>query len=209
MSFWVATEICTQPEIKNRVRAIEKFIQIARKCFKLQNFNTTLAIVSGLNLVSVSRLKISWEAVDPKRMKQLHGLEDLMTPIGNYKAYRAYIENLDLAKPFIPVISLILKDILFANDGNPTYLNNSTEKLINFSKIRGIFDRVSAFSISNHSNLYPRLEDGSHQHSVEEYCNNLRGLKEQHLYKYSLLCEPKQGDDALRLRTKWMNGDCT
>jgi hypothetical protein len=63
MSFWVATEICTQPEIKNRVKIVEKFIKIANYCFKLNNFNTTLAIVSGLNLVSVSRLKATWEVL--------------------------------------------------------------------------------------------------------------------------------------------------
>jgi hypothetical protein len=30
VSFWVATEVCTQPEVKNRVAVIEKFIKLAR-----------------------------------------------------------------------------------------------------------------------------------------------------------------------------------
>jgi hypothetical protein len=48
-------------EIKNRVKVVEKLIKIANHCLKLNNYNTALAIVSGLNLVSVSRLKATWE----------------------------------------------------------------------------------------------------------------------------------------------------
>ena len=61
MSFWVATEVCTQPEIKNRVKTLEKLVKIAYKCFEINNFNSALAIVSGLNVVSVGRLKETWE----------------------------------------------------------------------------------------------------------------------------------------------------
>jgi RasGEF domain len=60
-SCWVATEICTQPQLKPRVKTIEKFIKIAKECKRLNQYNALLAIVSGLNLVAVSRLKQTWE----------------------------------------------------------------------------------------------------------------------------------------------------
>jgi hypothetical protein len=47
--------------MKNRVKIVERFIKIANKSFKQNNFNTALEIVSGLNLVAVSRLKTTWE----------------------------------------------------------------------------------------------------------------------------------------------------
>ncbi|KAJ2994047.1 hypothetical protein HDV02_001900 [Globomyces sp. JEL0801] len=121
LSYWVATEICTQPDIKNRAKIIEKFIKIAKTCLKLNNFNSTLAIVSGLNVVAVSRLKATWEIIDPKRQKQLTMIEEILSPSGNYKTYRNTIDELDVTKPCIPVFSLLLKDLLFTSDGNSTF----------------------------------------------------------------------------------------
>jgi hypothetical protein len=49
--------------MKKRVKVMERFIKIANMCFKMNNFNSTLEIISGLNLVAVSRLKASWEVI--------------------------------------------------------------------------------------------------------------------------------------------------
>jgi hypothetical protein len=140
-------------------------------------------------------------------MKQLHALEDLMSPVGNYKAYRATYEERDQSKPSIPVLSLLLKDLLFANDGNPTYLNNTEDKsmrLINISKLKSIYGRISQFTTGNRLKSYI-IDRSTSVITAEDYCANLRALKEQALYKYSCLCEPKSGDDVLRLRAKWMS----
>lgn len=140
-------------------------------------------------------------------MKQLHALEDLMSPVGNYKAYRTIYEERDQSKPSIPVLSLLLKDLLFANDGNPTYLNNPEDKamrLINISKLKSIYGRISQFTAASQLKSYV-MERTHSVVAAEDYCSSLRALKEQALYKYSCLCEPKSGDDVLRLRAKWMS----
>ncbi|KAJ3324440.1 hypothetical protein HDV06_006851 [Boothiomyces sp. JEL0866] len=208
ISYWVATEICTQPEMKNRVKVMEKIIKLAGKCHKMNNFNSLIAIVSGLNLVSVSRLKASWENVEQKRMKQLQMLEDLTTPVGNYKVLRAAIEELDTGKTYIPVLSLLLKDLFFMNEGNNTFLNatpdmEKAERTINLEKITLIYTHIVNFTNLASSPLSIK-RDTSGMQLAEEYCSNLRALKEAPLYKYSCLCEAKSGDDQLRLRDKWM-----
>ncbi|KAJ3276232.1 hypothetical protein HDV01_005680 [Terramyces sp. JEL0728] len=208
ISYWVATEICTQPEMKNRVKVVERIIKLATKCQKTNNFNSLLAIVSGLNLVSVSRLKATWENVEPKRMKQLQGVEELTTPVGNYKVFRAAIEELDQGKSYIPVLSLLLKDLFFMNEGNPTYVNatpdqDKAERTINFDKITLIYNHIVHFTNLTSSPLAIK-RDSIGMQIAEDYCNNLRALKEAPLYKYSCLCEAKSGDDQLRLRDKWM-----
>ncbi len=140
-------------------------------------------------------------------MKQLQALEDALSPIGNYKQYRSMIETFDTNNPHIPILSLLLKDLLFSQDGNPTYLNSPPEKsqrLINIPKFEAIFQRMVKFWTS-HQVRYNFKKPRSSVTAVEDYCANLRALKEQPLYKYSLLCEPKSGDDVLRLREKWMN----
>jgi len=57
ISFWVATEILTKDR-KTQVRTIKKFIKTAYICYHMGNFNSMMEILSGLNNISVSRLKV-------------------------------------------------------------------------------------------------------------------------------------------------------
>ncbi|KNC98634.1 uncharacterized protein SPPG_06316 [Spizellomyces punctatus DAOM BR117] len=205
VSYWIATEICTQPELKNRVKVVEKCIKVAYHCRALNNYNTLLAIISGLNLSAVSRLKSTWEAVDPKRLKQLQELELLLAPQGNYRSYRQILDQMEKDRnppPFIPILSLFMKDLLFINDGNPKRFDNG---LINFGKLRTLHKSISRFSVYQ-QNPY-NLPETPQSFAVYEFCRKLRWLNEAALYKYSCLCEMKTGSaqDTIRLRDKWMN----
>jgi hypothetical protein len=42
---------------KTRVKVIEYWIEVARECFNLGNFNSLMAIIAGLNMSPVARLK--------------------------------------------------------------------------------------------------------------------------------------------------------
>jgi hypothetical protein len=55
----VATEIVKR-ELGQRADAIAHFIKIAEACRELKDYMATFAILAGLNLSSVSRLKQSW-----------------------------------------------------------------------------------------------------------------------------------------------------
>jgi hypothetical protein len=58
ISYWVATEILTKQDRKTQVKIIKKFIKTAYICFHLGNFNSMMEILSGLNNISISRLKV-------------------------------------------------------------------------------------------------------------------------------------------------------
>lgn len=45
------------PKKKQRVRIIEYWIETARECFNIGNFNSLMAIIAGLNLAPIGRLK--------------------------------------------------------------------------------------------------------------------------------------------------------
>lgn len=57
LSFFVASEIVRQNKKKQRVRIIEFWIETARECFNIGNFNSLMAIIAGLNMSPVLRLK--------------------------------------------------------------------------------------------------------------------------------------------------------
>ncbi|KAI8811636.1 ras guanine nucleotide exchange factor domain-containing protein [Cladochytrium replicatum] len=87
------------------------------KCYKQNNYNTILALVSGLKTSAVARLKQCWEAVESKGWKQVEDLVASITPEHDHRVYR---HDLEASMPnCIPILSLYRKDILFMNDGNP------------------------------------------------------------------------------------------
>ncbi|KAI8807395.1 ras guanine nucleotide exchange factor domain-containing protein [Cladochytrium replicatum] len=199
VSYWAATEVCTQPEVQSRARIIEKLIKLAGKCYKQNNYNTVLALVSGLNSSTVTRLKQSWEAVESKRRKQLEDLESLVTPEHNYRIYR---RTLEASMPnCIPILSIYLKDILFMNDGNPKLVNG----MINFSKLRMIYASVTGLcrAGTRMQMKYEKAQSESRTvpESVMSFARNLRALKEPALIKYSNLCENKEGKTIVQ---KWL-----
>merc|ERR1712137_1035414 len=57
LSYFVATQVCSNVKKKQRVKVIEYFIEVARECFNIGNFNSLMAIIAGLNMSPVSRLK--------------------------------------------------------------------------------------------------------------------------------------------------------
>lgn len=199
LSFWVGTEICTVPAIKKRVQILDKFIQVLRVLRELNNFNTLMAIVAGLNHSSVQRLKKTWELIPSRSLTTLHDLERLMTPAGNYSAYR--VVEARKHQHFLPFFGLALKDLVFANDGNPKRLENG---LINFGKLRLLASAVQRIMIYQ-SNRY----EFEVEQEYYNYCDKPVYIQDEaRLYRYSLLCEPRasgENDPPLRLVDKWRN----
>ncbi|KAJ3203141.1 hypothetical protein HDU67_010365, partial [Dinochytrium kinnereticum] len=82
---WVALEICSTRSLKPRRKVIEKFIQTAHRCQTLNNFHTSLFIVSGLLSAPVQRLKRTWEGISTKDLTCLKSLETYLDPSSNMK----------------------------------------------------------------------------------------------------------------------------
>ncbi|CAG0892664.1 unnamed protein product [Cyprideis torosa] len=126
LSYLVASEICQYQRKRHRAKAIEYWIQVARECFNLGNFNSLMAILSGLSLGPVSRLKKTWTRV---HNTQLSVLEHQMSPDSNFASYRSTLaaakwrrsgaengkvvadEQQERRKIIIPVFSVLIKDL--------------------------------------------------------------------------------------------------
>ncbi|TPX34923.1 hypothetical protein SmJEL517_g02593 [Synchytrium microbalum] len=204
IGYWVGTIVCSYEQLQKRTEAIEKFIKVARKCLELQNFNSAMAIFSGLNTNSVSRMKKSWAGVSSRVMGFYKELEDTLSYRGNYKAYR---EMEHLAKPpLIPFFGLMIKDLTFLNDGNQKILSNG---LINFEKNRLIFNVINAMR-QFQRDKYPIVPDeslkissiltGARSISLHQYCASPPCLREDQLMNLSRAVEPPEakgtGGDA-------------
>ncbi|KAK6481888.1 ras-GEF domain-containing family member 1A-like isoform X1 [Huso huso] len=148
LSTLVATEICRVGRKKQRTRLVEFFIDVARECFNIGNFNCMMAIISGMNLSPVARLKKTWSKV---KTAKFDVLEHHMDPSSNFCNYRTALQGAtqraqtarsSREKIVIPVFNLFIKDIYFLNKIHSDRLPNGQ---INFKKFLEISRQINDF----------------------------------------------------------------
>jgi Rap guanine nucleotide exchange factor 2 len=98
---WVINEVLHESNLMKRAKVIKSFIQIAQICKECKNFNSLLSIVSGLDHMTVTRLKDTWEKVSNKYKKILSDLKLLLDPSFNMNKYRLLIRNENIQPPIV------------------------------------------------------------------------------------------------------------
>uniref|UniRef100_A0A673H0V3 Ras-GEF domain-containing family member 1B-A n=1 Tax=Sinocyclocheilus rhinocerous TaxID=307959 RepID=A0A673H0V3_9TELE len=147
LSYLVATEICMPVKKKHRARVIEFFIDVARECFNIGNFNSLMAIITGMNMSPVSRLKKTWGKV---KTAKFDILEHQMDPSSNFYNYRTALRGAtqrsitahSSREKLNIVFSLLIKDIYFLNEGCANRLLNGH---VNFEKFWELAKQVMEF----------------------------------------------------------------
>lgn len=150
LSYFVATEICMHLKKKNRVRMIEYFVDVAKECINIGNFNSLMAIVGGLNMPSIQRLKKTWAKVNREKFEIL---EHLSNPCGNFNNYRSSLKaalwrsegaSEDRERIVVPFFSVLLKDIYMLNESK-TLPDRTSNGHVNFKKMWEITKVVDEF----------------------------------------------------------------
>ncbi|XP_061642816.1 rap guanine nucleotide exchange factor 2 isoform X6 [Phyllopteryx taeniolatus] len=152
-TFWVATEVTREPNQLKRMKTVKHFIKIALHCRECKNFNSMFAIISGLNLAPVSRLRGTWEKLPSKYEKLFGDLQDLFDPSRNMAKYRNVLNNQNLQPPIIPLFPVIKKDLTFLHEGN----DSKVDGLVNFEKLRMIAKEIRHVGRMASVNMDPNL----------------------------------------------------
>ncbi|KAI8836341.1 ras guanine nucleotide exchange factor domain-containing protein [Chytridium lagenaria] len=187
VAYGVASEVVGAAKVKDRVGVLKRFIFIAHLCLKWNNFNTVFEIVAGLNLGAITRLKKTWKALPSKYWDVWNQLNRTVSDEGSYRVYRQSITLLKDRKPetpMLPYLGVNLKDLTFAEDGNPTYM---TSNVINFTKFRMI-SRLLESIVASQRGTYEFKSDERVQGWLKEdwVC-----LDTNELYELSRQCEPR------------------
>ncbi|XP_044914613.1 rap guanine nucleotide exchange factor 6 isoform X5 [Prionailurus viverrinus] len=152
-TFWVASEILTEPNQLKRMKIIKHFIKIALHCRECKNFNSMFAIISGLNLASVARLRGTWEKLPSKYEKHLQDLQDLFDPSRNMAKYRNILSSQSMQPPIIPLFPVVKKDMTFLHEGN----DSKVDGLVNFEKLRMIAKEIRQVVRMTSANMDPAM----------------------------------------------------
>ncbi|XP_043996313.1 rap guanine nucleotide exchange factor 6-like isoform X7 [Gambusia affinis] len=152
-TFWVATEILKEPNTLKRMKTIKHFIKIALHCRECKNFNSMFAIISGLNLAPVARLRSSWEKLPSKYEKLFEDLQDVFDPSRNMAKYRNVLSSQSMQPPIIPLFPVVKKDLTFLHEGN----DSNVDGLVNFEKLRMIAKEIRHVVRMTSANMDPAL----------------------------------------------------
>jgi len=143
-SYWVASEIAGYSSVRSRASVIKHFLRVGRECMILNSFHTLMAIIGGLTMVPISRMKSAWGRIPPKYITLLRDMQSLMDCGGNYKKYRTRLEVCPL--PALPFLGIFQRDITFLE--SCVYLN-TTSASSSSAYISSTLSDFSSFSLAN------------------------------------------------------------
>eukprot|EP00004_Rigifila_ramosa_P008455 TRINITY_DN1969_c0_g1_i9.p1 TRINITY_DN1969_c0_g1~~TRINITY_DN1969_c0_g1_i9.p1 ORF type:complete len:1509 (-),score=360.80 TRINITY_DN1969_c0_g1_i9:71-4597(-) len=180
ISNWAASLVLTERTVGHRARALTRVITILGHFRTYNNFFALMAIISGLNMSAIHRLKFTWDEV-PKKYRDLFAeLEVLMSSKSSFKNYRSTLKTVD--PPCIPYIGLYLTDLTHVEDGNPDLVDG----LINFNKRALIYNTIAEVSQYQQQGYnFPVLEN------FETFIGTLPHLPPETLYTLSQQREPR------------------
>uniref|UniRef100_A0A1I8EBB3 Ras-GEF domain-containing protein n=2 Tax=Wuchereria bancrofti TaxID=6293 RepID=A0A1I8EBB3_WUCBA len=187
LTYLTATEILRCSKRHCRVHTIEYFIDVAKECINIGNFNSFMAIVAALSLPLIARLKKTWNRVEKSKLDILRHQLD---PTANFVSYRstlkAAIWRFNSARNesdtiIIPFFGLLIKDLSLLHRQCAQLLPNGH---INFKMFSQFGSEVLNFlKWKNCKCLFERNTRTLHQLLLS------RTLTEKQLIKLSYNCE--------------------
>jgi hypothetical protein len=206
IAYGTANVIVSSSRPRLRLTALKRFIFVAQKCFQNKNYNACFEIIAGLNMSPVSRLKKTWSSLPKKYMEVWDTLNRVLSSEQNFKTYRNWLLKREPNEPAIPYLGLTLRDLVFAEDGNRTYIEerppkSASEDAMNLSgrvrsinvrkmqQINNIIDDIVAFQ----SQKYTFEPIPFVQQWIKE---NFKVVEEETLHQLSIKCEPSDRKSA-------------
>ena len=193
ISLWVITEIFSAEPIR-QISVLKKFINLAVKLLDLKNYNGSMEILCALNNSTIQRYKKLWDNLPTRYVEILNHVEQTLTPLRNFRSYRnALAATLKSGQPCIPYIAAHLKDLIYANEGNPTTLSNGLLSLENLTVVGNIIKQL--LNAGKHPFTFQPKED------CLKFFTNLCWLNNQDLRSCSLSLESKRENEQIQINT--------
>lgn len=132
--------------VKQRAKVLSFFISVcdvrtlpslshltpSQKMVTLQNFAGVMAVVSALSHFTIDRLQETWKLLPTKDKDRWVKLQEFATPMGNFRNMRPVAEA--AKPPCIPPPGLLVKDLIFIEDGN-SHFRDEKKKVLNVEKL--------------------------------------------------------------------------
>jgi len=160
ISSWATQNVIHKPKLKDRLEVLTWMISLAEESMKLNDLNTTAAIIQGLSHPSINRLHRTWESLDQSwqiRWKQVKNLTD---DADDYHVLRYHLLRCD--PPLVPLIGLHLRDYIFLDKNAPTFAASSLvnfEKCLKIGKLLRDVEQYQKFCFAYTYNELPEVQE--------------------------------------------------
>ncbi|TVY31175.1 Ras guanine nucleotide exchange factor A [Lachnellula hyalina] len=193
---WVANMILMRDKAKHRAQMLEKFMTIALKLRKLNNYNGLAAVLAGINGTAVHRLAQTRALVPEDVQKRFARLVLLMGSQKSHFAYRLAWENSPL--PRIPFIPLHRRDLVSAEEGSQTFVGAGGDR-INWKKFE-VLSEVILPIMKSQVLPYPNL--AKHDIARELILDCRMPVDDEDIYQRSLSLESPSASGTVELSKK-------
>jgi hypothetical protein len=160
---------------KKRIQIIKKFISIANKFLKTNNFEALYGIVAGLNNKAIQRLNDLWKP-NKKHTIRFNELIKIISHDNNYNYYRNIIKEKD---KYIPYLGLVFSDIDHCLQFGITDKFNKINLDI-YNMIANIFGSFESAIVTIEGNFLKKKEK-----TIINFINNYLAIDEDCLYTIS------------------------
>jgi son of sevenless-like protein len=193
VSYWVAHEIVTTPNLKKRISLVKHYISVAEHCKLIGNFNTLLEIIAGLNMSPVQRLKRTWLKLHRSK-KTFDSLEALMDSNHNYSAYRQALA--ETQTPCLPYVGVFFRDFTFIDVGNSSFVRPNFVNICKLKMMSGVAREMERYQSIEYRFEEERLPTLNHWSNIlgEVIQNVGSNTTSDQLYHFSKLCEGTTAD---------------
>ena len=148
LASWTITLILEQKTPKQRASIINKFRLIVVKLREINNFNSLMAISSGLSSVSITRLKRTSEYL--KKNLEFDEIQELISSNSSWKNYRQELK--EAKRPVIPFLGVFLRDFTVLGE----FQDKNSHGMINTGKLFKMGEIIS-FLMDLKSDEFPRV----------------------------------------------------
>eukprot|EP00127_Corallochytrium_limacisporum_P006163 Clim_evm2s220 gene=Clim_evmTU2s220 len=131
---FVATTVLIQETPRTRAEVIVRFIRIAKKCRKWNNFHSLKALISGLQCNAVYRLDATWQRVPQKSKKAFNTLVKTVSEQNNHRDYRTKLalalwNSMDLCGQRSSLRPQVVKGILCSALSDPMHAEDTVKNV--------------------------------------------------------------------------------
>ncbi|KAJ5897356.1 hypothetical protein N7504_007644 [Penicillium tannophilum] len=198
LAFFVASMIILRDKPKHRARCLEKFMSIAVKLRRQNNYNALGAVIAAINGTPVHRLSQTRELIPIQTQKEFMRLVILMSTQRSHFAYRLAWENSFSER--IPFLPLHRRDLVSAEEGNKTFVGENKSR-INWKKFEVMGEAVLGIQRSQKT-PHPQAQKFEDIERLILDCK-LSG-DEEDLYARSLQIEPSTSGEPVRKKFGWL-----
>ncbi|KAJ5278831.1 hypothetical protein N7478_004203 [Penicillium angulare] len=198
LAFFVASMILLRDKPKHRARCLEKFMMIAIKLRRHNNYNALGAFIAAINGTPVHRLTQTRELIPVQTQKEFMRLVIIMSTQRSHSSYRLAWENSFSER--IPFLPLHRRDLVSAEEGNKTFIGENKSR-INWKKFEVMGEVVLGIQRSQKT-PHPQAQKSEDVERLILDCK-LSG-DEEDLYARSLQVEPSTSGEPVRKKFGWL-----